>query len=158
MGTYATTTSLDTLMVGTTFDTATTSVAGQCITWAEDEINKHLSKRYDTSSFSSSVPPMVTSLAEQLSLGYLYDQLSRGSKESQTRADRLIKRVMENLKALSDGKADLVDSSGSLISLRGGRKGVLSNTSGYTQTFNEDDPLYWKIDDDKLSDISDERD
>lgn len=157
MGTYSTTTTLDTLSVGVTFDTATTAVATECITWAEDEINKYLSKRYDISAFQTSVPPVITSLCTQLSMGYLRQELSRGSKESISRGQTLIDRVMKNLQMLADNKLDIVDSSGATVSART-RKGVLSSTSGYTSTFNEDDPLEWAIDSDKLEDIEDGRD
>lgn len=155
MGTYCTTTSLDTLMIGTTFDTATTALGDKCITWAEDEINKHLSERYDVSAFtpSASVPPMVRSLCEQLSMGYMYDAMSRSGKESHTRAERFIDRVMINLSDLVNNKADLVNTAGSSLSELSTRKGVLSNTEDYHTTFDEDDPLDWVIDSDKLNDI-----
>ena len=157
MGTYATTSSYDVILVGTTLDAATTSVISKCITWAENEINKKLSKRYDISSFQSTVPPLVTSLCEQLALGYFYDNNSRGGKEGGARADRLIKRVMANLDELAAGKMELVNSAGSIIAPRGSAKGVLSSTSDYRSTFAEDDPLNWSIDSDKLTDISDDR-
>ena len=158
MGTYATTSSYDVILVGTTLDTATTSVISKCITWAENEINKKLAKRYDISSFQTSVPPMLTTMCEQLALGYFYDNNSRGSKEGGVRADRLIKRVMDNLNELAMGKLELVNSAGSIITARGTAKGVLSSTSDYTSTFAEDDPLNWNVDPDKLDDIADERD
>lgn len=158
MGSYATTTSLDTLTIGTNFDTATTSVATKCITWAEDEINKMLSKRYDVSTFVTTTPPLIISLSEQLALGYFYRMQSRGSKESLSRAKTMIDGVMDNLKELVKGKMEIVDTSGSLVTKRSGRKGVLENTSGYAPTFAEDDPLDWGIDQDKLDDIESDRD
>lgn len=159
MGTYATTSSYDVILVGTTLDTATTSVISKCITWAENEINKKLAKRYDVSAWSTAAltPPMVTSMCEQLALGYFYDNNSRGGKEGGARADRLIKRVMANLDELAMGKLELVNSSGSIITARGTAKGVLSSTSDYSATFAEDDPLTWAVDPDKLDDISDGR-
>ena len=56
-------------MIGTTFDTITTSLATKLITHAENEVNKYLSKRYDVGSWttSSSTPPLITSLTETLS-------------------------------------------------------------------------------------------
>lgn len=160
MGTYATTSSYDVILVGTTLDTATTSVISKCITWAENEINKKLSKRYDVSSWSTAAltPPMVTTMCEQLALGYFYDNNSRGGKEGGVRADRLIKRVMDNLNELANGQLELVNSSGSIITARGTAKGVLSSTSDYSATFAEDDPLNWETDSDKLDDISSNRD
>ena len=44
MGTFATTTSLQTLLPGITFDTATTSLYSLCITWAESFIRGKLSR------------------------------------------------------------------------------------------------------------------
>ncbi len=163
MGTYCTTTALDTAMIGVTFDTATTAIATECIDWAENEIDKFLSKRYDLSAntfqTSTSVPPMVQTLCKWLAIGYTYEASARGGKDAFTRGDRYIKRAIDNLEMLADYKLDLVDSSGDVIddmSQTGYR--ILANTETYSETFNEDDPLDWKIDSDKLSDIADGRD
>lgn len=159
MGTYATTTSLDTLMPTTLFDTATTSLAGQCITWAENEVNKQLAKRFAVSDWTTAAatPPMITTISEWLSLGYLYDELSRGGTESQSRADRHIQRGMDNLALLKNHEVDLVDSSGDPIGDRSSRNIILSTTE-YPTTFDEDDPTNWIISSDKTTDISNGRD
>lgn len=164
MGTYATTTSLQTLLVGYTFDTATTSIATKCITDAESEVRKYLSRRYDLTdsnlalTTTSSIPPMVTSLTEQWAEGLMYNRLSRGGKESLERGKELIKMVMANLERIAEGKADLVAASGSVIDDKTkSHKRVLSSTSTYTPTFGEDDPINWVVDSDKLDDISDSR-
>ncbi len=162
MGIYCTTTSLQTLMVGTSFDTATTSLATKLITHAENEVNKYLSKRYDVGTFnttSTAVPPLVTSLTETLSEGYMYQRMARGGKESMQRAKDLIAQAIDNLKLISDYKEDLVDSSGDVVTdMSQTAYRVLSNNSGYTETFAEDDSLNWVIDPDKLDDIDSERD
>lgn len=158
MGTYATTTSLNTLMVGYTFDSATTSIASKCITWAENEIDKKLARRYDVSAFKTTTPPLITSLCETLALGYLYENVSRGSKESISRAQIMIKRVIENLDELAAGSADVVDSSGDVVADLSGANAVRCNTSDYAPTFAEDDPLKWRVDSDKLDDIKSDRD
>lgn len=161
MGLYCTTTSLQVLMVGTTFDTATTSLADKLIIHAENEINKYLSKRYDIESFNSSVgavPPIVTSLCETLSEGYMYQRMSRGGKDSMARAQILIDQVLKNLQLIADYKLDLVDSNENVISdMSQTAYRVLSNTTGYVNTFNEDDSLNWEVDPNKLQDIEDER-
>jgi len=159
MGTYATTTSFGTWLVGTTLDAATTSQVGQCITWAENEVNKMLAKRYDVSAWvSGSVPPHVRGMTEQLATGFYFRTGARGGKEAFQRADAFIKPVMENLKELAEGRLELVDTAGSLILPRGSAPGVLSSTDGYTSTFAEDDPLLWRVDPDKLDDIASDRD
>ncbi len=163
MGTYATTTSLDTLMVGTQFDTATTALASKCIEWAEAEVNKHISKRYNTSASpfdtTTTIPPIIVSLTEQLGTGYTWRNMSRGSKESSKRADDFIDSAVENLEAISAYELSILDSSGSLVTEKTNTSfQVLANTDSYHTTFDEDNPLNWSIDKDKLTDIADERD
>jgi hypothetical protein len=148
-------------MYGTTFDTATTSLCAKLITHSENEVNKYISKRYDIGSFnttSTAIPPLVTSLAETLTEGYMYHRMSRGGKEWMTRAKDLIKQATDNLQLISDYKMDLVDSSGDRINdLSTGSYQLLSTTTKYSNTFNEDDSLNWEVDTDKLDDISSER-
>lgn len=149
-------------MIGTTFDTLTSALASKLITHSENEINKWLSKRYDVTVFmatSSAVPPLVTSLAETLSEGYIYQRLSRGGKEADHRGKILIGQVIENLKLISDYKLDLTDSTGAVVAdMSQTAYRVLSTTSDYENTFNEDDQLNWAVDQNKLDDISDTRD
>lgn len=148
-------------MIGTTFDSATTSLCTKLITHAENEINKYLSKRYDISSFnttSTAVPPLVTSLAETLTEGYMYHRMSRGGKDAISRGKILVDQAIGNLKLISEYKMDLVDSSGDAINdISTGAYRILSTTSDYSNTFNEDDPLNWEVDTDKLDDIKTER-
>lgn len=148
-------------MIGTTFDTLTGALASKLITHAENEINKWLSKRYDVTVFmatSTAVPPLVTSLAETLSEGYIYQRMSRGGKESDQRGKILINQAIENLKLISDYKLDLTDSTGAVVAdMSQTAYRVLSTTSDYENTFNEDDQLNWAVDRNKLDDISDTR-
>lgn len=163
MGTFATTTSLDTLMIGVSFDTATTSLADKCITWAEGEIKKRISGRYDLSGSafqtSTSIPPIIRDLTEQLSTAFMWENMSRGGgKESLGRAKRLRDHVFSNLDEIQGYKVKLLDTAGAEITeATNGSFRVLSNTDDYHSTFDEDDPLNWKVDPDKLDDISSER-
>lgn len=147
-------------MVGTNFDTATTSLASKLITHAENEVNKWISKRYDVSSFTStSIPPLVTSLSETLAEGYLYQRMSRGGKESLGRGKELISQATENLKMISEYKLDILDANGDVLAdMSNTSYRILSSTSEYSDTFNEDDPLSWAVDQDKLDDIDSGRD
>lgn len=158
MGTYATTSSLAIIMIGTSFDSATTSLCTKMITHAENEINKYISKRYDISAFSTSTsaPPILTSLCETLTEGYMYQRMNRG--DASGRGKELIDQAIENLKLIADYKLDLVNSSGSVIDgLSTGGYQILSTSDGYSTTFNEDDELNWEVSPDKLDDISSER-
>ena len=162
MGLYCTTTALQTRLVNIVFDTATGSLASEMINDAEAEVNKFLSKRYDLGSnyfqTSTSIPPAVRALTTRLATSYMWEAMSRGSKESLARASAIEKRVLDNLQMISEYKADLVDTAGSVItdmSQTGYR--VLSNTTSYANTFNEDDEMNWAVDDDKIDDIAAER-
>lgn len=161
MGVYATTTSLATLMVGTTFDSATTALCSHLITHAENEINKYISKRYDVDTFnntSTSVPPILTSLCETLTEGYMYKRRARGGKDLTAYADGLIKGVIDNLIQLRDYKVDLLDSSGAPIADFSNTAYRVLTTEAYSSTFNEDAETSWAVDQDKLDDIADDRD
>lgn len=155
-----TTTAMQTRMVGTVFDTATTSLATQCLTDAQNEINKHLASRYDISASpfntTTSYPPQYTTMIEMLAIGYMYEHLSRGGKDAYNRADRYIDKVMANLEQLKDGDAILVDSNGDTVTEAEGDWAVYGTTA-YSKTFNEDDPDNWAVDQDKLDDIESER-
>ena len=159
---YATTTSLQVTMIGTTFDSATTSLASKCITWAENEVNKYLSKRYNVGAFfttTASIPPLLTSLTEQLAEGCMYMRQSRGGKEAMSRGQAMIKEARSNLELIMAYKADLIDSNGGVVSDASTTAyRIQSSTSDYSNTFNEDSELNWAVSSDKLDDISDERD
>ncbi len=150
-------------MVGVTFDNKTISLSKNCIKEAENEINKWVSKRYNITSYLtttaySSLPPLLQTWNDRLAEGYMWVRLSRGSKESISRGKELIKDVKDCLMALADNEIDLFDSSGSIVSELENPQQVLSNTEDYHTTFDEDDPLNWSIDKDKVDDIISDRD
>ncbi len=147
MGTYATTSSLEILMIGTQFDTATTSLASKCITQAENEVNKYLSKRYDIGGIVSAVPPIVTSLSEKLAVGYMFQYMSRGGKESMARGKFFIDDALNNLKQIAEYKLDLIDSNGDVLTnLSSSGYDIKSSTQDYSPTFNEDEQTEWEVD------------
>lgn len=151
-----------TRMVGTpSTDTATVALAGQCLTDAENEIKKRLAKRYDFTAApfdtTTTYPPQYTSLVELLAIGYMYENMARGSKDSYARADRYIKKVSDNINDLLEGNAQLLDTSGNPVSEIDGEWTVYTTTN-YPNTFNEDDPENWKVSSDKLDDIEALRD
>lgn len=162
MGLFATTTGLEVKMIGTTFDTTTSDLASACITDAENEIRKQLGKTYDLTSgyftTATSIPPQVRTLAETLAIGYMYENMSRGSKEGFARADRYLKRAMDNLSKLADNSLQLFDTAGALVPVSGDQWKVQSSTTDYSPTFNEDNPRQWRVSTNKLDDIKDERD
>lgn len=161
MGTFCTTTSLETMWVGSSFADLTT-LAQEFIGDAEDELRSKLAQRYDTSTdpfqTSTSTPPLLEKLCKWKSIGYLYGNTSRGGKEAFKRADWYLNRCDKMLEKIMDYKAHLVDTAGSQIPDSSDKLAVKSTSSDYSNTFNEDDPLKWKTDQDKLDDIKSERD
>jgi phage gp36-like protein len=159
---YSTTTSLEILLVGVTFDTATTSLVSQCITDAENEVDKYLSKRYDMADYMAmsltALPPLLKTLTNQIAMGYYYQNSARGGKDSLDFGDKIIKRATENLILIQERKADLLNVNMEPVAeaSTAGYK-MVSNTTNYTPTFNVDDPLKWKQDQDQLDDADTER-
>lgn len=148
-------------MVGTTFDAISNSLAAACIYDAENEIKKQLSNQFDlTLSYFTAyvnVPPMVETLTLNLAQGYMYEANSRGSKEGYARADRYIKRAMDNLAKIADGSLQLLDNAGAQIVPTKTKWQVKCNTSTFQPTFDEDEPRRWKIDPNKLDAIESAR-
>lgn len=97
---------------------------------------------------------MVRTWTEWLSEAYFHQRNSRGSKESLTRAEAILKRVTANLEAVAAYKLHISDTSGALISDTSNTSyRVKSTTETYHDTFDEDSPLDWVIDSDKIDDI-----
>jgi hypothetical protein len=159
---WVTTGALQIKMVGSpTFDSATVALASACIYDAENEIRKRLAQRYDFSASpfltTTTLPPIIVTLTETLAVGYMYENMARGSKEGYARADRYIKRVFENLEMINEGKANIVDSTGAIVDQIDGDWAIYA-TENYSPTFNEDHPRNWIVSQDKLDDIDSERD
>lgn len=162
MGTMATTTSLAILLPGITFDAPTTTLASFCINRAESEIRGSLARRYDVAALPFTVgtsSSMLTQLAEELSMGFLFKFNSRGGKESISRGNELISSARSTLGLLANGGLDLLDATNgtSVVAERSTNEVIYSSTSAYHMTFDEADPLNWGPDDDKISDIETER-
>ena len=160
MGTLCTTTSFQVIMLDTTFDTATSSLMTKCIEQAENKVKEMLARRYDTSSIYFTTygeVPVLTTLCEWLATGLMYENMSRGGKDSYMRADRYIKKAMENLKLLRDEETSLVDDEGNEVPESDSNNAVFANTYEYVDTFDEGNPLDWQTDPNKLEDISNEK-
>jgi len=161
MGTFCTTTSLETLWVGSTFTAELTSLAGDLISDSEDELRSCFAQRYDitTDAFqtSTATPPMLEKLCKWKAIGYLYEATARGSKDAFKRSSRYLDRCDKKINEIRDYKAHLLDSSGAQIPDSTGKLLVKSTTQDFTPTFLEDDELKWRQDKDKLDDIDSER-
>jgi hypothetical protein len=161
MGTFCTTTAIDTLMPGITFDSNTTAFVSQVIDWSESEIKSCLGRRYDFSgspfNTSTSIPPVIRTLCEKLTIGHTHEVMSRGGKESITRGQNMVKQAREQIKMIAERKCNVLDTSGADVLDLDGTNRVLGSHEDYHTTFDEDSPLNWKVDCDKLDDIESDR-
>ena len=161
MGVFCTITALTPFLTDITV-TDMTATLNEAVAEAEDQIRTALAPRYDVSSdyfqTSTSTPPVISTICKQLALGHVHETLSRGGKDAFQRADRYKKRGEELLKKIVDREADVVDSSGNVLTERTDAYMVESSTQDYHSTFDEGDPIQWGPDPDKLDDIADERD
>lgn len=165
MGVFVNTfTSIQYRMLGTDFTNSNSAALfSEAATAADDDIRGKLAKRYDISSSyfqtSTSAPPLLRKVGQDLVIAYMIEGLSQGSENDHKRADKYYKRAMMVLDDLAQFKMNLYNTSGSLIAASSSNHaGVKSNTVDYYNTFNEDAIENWSVDEDKLDDISDERD
>lgn len=161
MSAISTTTSLNLLTPGITFDTATTSLATKCIEMAEAWTKSALSKRYDISASPFTVcttTSQLTNLIDEMAVGFLYKFMSRGAKESLTRGQSHIDSAKSAIMEIASYKSNLMNADGSgAVSDSSQNWQVLHSASSYHTTFDEDDQLEWTVDSDKLEDIANGR-
>lgn len=140
-------------------DTATAQIVSDSIEDAQNEINKYLGERYDITLWdtSTSTPPLVKTICKWYAAGLAIEACSRGDKETMKRSAVLIERATKNLDDLESGKLTIADSTGAAIAKDNDPMQVYSNTEDYPTTFNEDDPLKWKVSKSKKSDIMSDR-
>ena len=83
---------------------------------------------------------------------------SRGGKESITRGEKMIEMAKKNLEDVAAYKFNIVGVGGGLVADSANTSyRIQSSSVDYSNTFNEDDPLSWAVDQNKLDDIESER-
>lgn len=161
MGSYATTTSISNLipffLKGNTTTSDTTGVAlfSAQVDRAEGEVNSFLSARFAMP--FSTVPPLVRSLTEDIACYYTIRAAYTHDGELQNKFLDDFKSAFVTLESIRDGKTNLAYTDGSLVPSRSSDR-YLSNTNDYSPTFNLDSARKWKVSQNRLDDIEDERD
>lgn len=125
---------------------------------AEAFINAKLAKSYALP--LATTPPILQSLATDLTIYYLITRRNLWTAEQvkqSTWPDRY-KSIMEMLEQIASGQLPLVDGSGDLLEQNTSNAPIISTTSGYIPTFNEDQPSEWSQDSNKMDDIEGDRD
>ena len=140
--------------------TATFALIGLNITRADNLINSKIASRYDVSAYTTTVPPMLKSLSEDIATYYTIRASFSGDNNQVNEWAEKYKEAIAMLDQIRDGGMDLVDSSGNLEDERDEADPglVSSNTMDYSPTFGEDATLNHAVDSDKLDAIGDDRD
>ncbi len=161
MGAYATTTSISELLPyvlktnTTTGDSPGTSMFSRHIDRAEGVVNSYISGRYSLP--FSAVPPAIRTISEDIACYYFIRATYVQDGERKNEYQDSFKAAIKMLEEVRDGKTQLADTAGSLITQLTTSK-YLSSTEGYSATLDEDEPKSWDIDADKSETISDGRD
>jgi phage gp36-like protein len=141
--------------------TSTSAIVSAHIARADNLINGKIANRYNVTQFSATaIPPLLAMISEDITGFYTYRSLYSSDNQNFNEWTDKFKDAFEFLEQIRKGEVSLVDSSGVLIAeieSDGNVDSVNSNTKNFQPFFDEDDPLAWKIDEDKKDGISDNR-
>jgi len=124
---------------------------------ADSLINAKCAQRYSLP--FDPVPPLIRACSEEITSWFVY-RSEFGQSSRRTSIHELEYRdALDWLNELSDGTSFLVDSLGSLLpALTTATTSLVdSSTIDYQCFFGEDDAFNWKVDDDKLDDLAENR-
>ena len=139
-------------------DSATMDALNAHIRRADDVINGKLARRYSIPFTTTTVPPLVRTIAEDLTSGFLFRSLfTRDSQNKNTWTEDLMKKAYEVLDQIAAYEVDLVDTAGSLLAERDVANRIDSSSENYYSIFDVDTDTSWDIDPDRLQDISDRK-
>jgi len=139
--------------------TNTTALISQHIDRADNIINSKIATRYDVSSFTTSVPPLLKTISEDITSFFTYRSEFSSDNQNFSEWTDKFKEAMALLDELRKGDLDLVDSGGNIIDevTTSSVDRIESTTQNYQPFFDEDDSINWKVDGDKITDIEDNR-
>ena len=157
---YASNANLDALTNGELYKHYDMRLVARCAAKADAIINARLGQMYGVP-FATPYPALVVNAAENLTLYYIYTSAffrSRNASVGEIRRE-LWEDAMDMLDQILDGSFVLTDVTLPASAATPQRVGTItSTTEDYHTTFNMDDPVNWKVDDDLVDDIADERD
>jgi len=141
--------------------TSTVNTIDRHIKRADALINGYIASRYDVSNFCTigSVPPLIELLSEDISTYYLMRSEFSNDNQNVNEWVEKYEDAIETLKDLSKGELNLTDKDGNLIDTNETSTiGIIQGTTdNFSPTFDEGDVLNWKVSNDKLSDIEDNK-
>lgn len=122
---------------------------------ADDLINGKLARRYTVPFTTTAVPPLVRTIAEDLSAGMLFRSLfTRDSQNKNNWSDDMLDRAMELLDQISIYEIDLADTAGALVAERNIGSIIDSTTENQAAVFDLDSETSQVISPDRLDTIS----
>lgn len=129
------------------------------ITRADTLINSKISARYEVANFVTNVPPVLRMIAEDITSYWTLRSMYQGDTQNDNEWTDKYKDSITFLNEIRDSKIDLVNTAGSIIQSRtiASVDKIESNTMDYQPFFDEDKSTNWKVDNDKLSSIEDDR-
>lgn len=135
-------------------DGDTDGLLTKAITRAYNLINAALVSRYSVPFATGSVPPMITSISDDLVVFFCKRTLTPGTGSLDDESRNMYKEAIKELQDIQLGKMTLVDSAGARITEN---TTISSNTSSYSPIFNLDDWNDQVIDEDRLDAIEEGR-
>ena len=139
---------------------ATVAVIDSHIPRADAIINGKCARRYSLpfADTATSTPPLIRTLSQDMTAWMCYRSLfTKDSTNRNEYLDDLYKVAGETLQDIRDGKIDIANSAGSVVSEAGGSDRVYSTTEGHAPFFERDDELNWKFDKDLVDGVTDLR-
>lgn len=141
--------------------TNTLALIGNHLTRAEGIVNSYIADRYDITSFYTTTggPVQLKAISEDLTAYFTMRTLYSGENQNYNEWVDKYNEMMAQLEMIREGKLALTDDTGTPFSERTSERVTLieSTTEDYAPYFDEDDSLDWRVDPDKLDDISDNR-
>lgn len=140
---------------------AISSLVGLHLARAEGIINSYITDRYDVTSLYTVTggPVILKMIAEDITTYFTIRSSYNGDNQSYNEWVDKYNLAIEQLELIKDGDIALTDSNGTPFSERTTERINLveSTTEDYAPFFEEDDPLDWVVDSDKLDSINDDR-
>ena len=137
----------------------TLALVDQHIARADNVINGKIAIRYNVANFTSTVPPLVKTISEDITSYFTYRSLFSSDNQNLNEWTDKYKESIQMLDDIRNGDMDLIDENGNII----GEKEtsdvdkIESTTQDYQPFFDEDEPIEWAVDGDKLTNIKDNR-
>lgn len=136
----------------------TTVTIEQHIRRADGLINGKCARRYSVP--FTTTPPFIRTIAEDITCYYTYRSFFTQDNQNYSEyLEELKEEALKSLDEIMNGDLDLVDTEGSSIPERETQavEQISSSTEDYQSFFDIDEPTNWDFDEDRKTEVSDDR-